>query len=252
MLFAANGERVAESGQARIIDITPATVSRLSGQFNAVWNRDPTPEEREGMISEFIREEVLYREAVALGLDRDDAVVRQRMRLKMEFLSDGMAGSLMPDEATLADWFKGHAKDFTPPAIVSFVQIPLGEQDDARALISRLEAGAGPGLVGRSSLLPQHLDEATEAVVDGNFGTGYYALLTQLPVGRWAGPVESSYGTHVVMVRSRVSPPTPALDEVRRQVVESWRREQSETLRDTQFSTLLSRYEIVRSDGVQE
>lgn len=231
------------------IEITPQVGERIAGQFRAVWNRDPTPHEREGLISEFIREEVLYRDALALGLDRDDAVIRQRMRLKMEILSDGIAGALTPDDATLAAWFEPRAQEFASPPQVTFLQVPLKSADDAAALLARLKAGADPGEAARGSLLPQRLEAAAPKVVDGNFGRGFYDALAAAPEGRWSGPVASAYGPHLVKVIARSNAGRPTLDAVRTDVLDAWRREQAQALRKTQFDALVARYRIVRSDG---
>ncbi len=252
LFYASRNDVGSVTDPASVIEITPDLSERIAGQFRGVWQRDPTPQEREGLIDDFIREEVLYRDALALGLDRDDAVIRQRMRLKMELLSDGMAESLTPDDATLVAWFKPRAQEFAPPPEVTFVQVPLDPADDATAMLARLNAGADPGVRGGGSLLPQRLEAAAPSVVDGNFGVGFYDALAAAPEGRWSGPVKSGYGRHLVKVlaRSRASP--PALEAVRPQVLEAWRREQAQVLREEQFRTLLARYRIVRSDRTAE
>jgi hypothetical protein len=246
-----NGVAVVSNPAARI-EITPQVAERIAGQFRAVWNRDPTPQEREGLIRDFIHEEVLYRDALALGLDRDDPVIRQRMRLKMEILSEGMVASLTPDDATLAAWFEPRAQSFAPPPAVTFLQVPLDPADDAAAVLARLEAGADPAGAARGSLLPQRLEAAVPKVVDSNFGIGFYDALATAPEGRWSGPLKSAYGLHLVKVLARFSSDRPTLDAVRAAVLEAWRREQAQVLRKSQFDALMARYRIVRSDGGTE
>ncbi len=233
---------------AAVINITPEVAERIAGQFRATRQRDPTPQEREGLIDDFIREEVLYRDALALGLDRNDPVIRQRMRLKMELLSEGMAQSLTPDDATLAAWFQSRSHQFASPPQVTFVQVPLNAGDDAAAVLARLNAGANPGEFARGSLLPPGLEEAAPQVVDGNFGRGFYDALAAAPKGRWSGPVKSAYGTHLVKILARSNASGASLDTVRPQVLEAWRREQAEVMRKQQFDALKARYKIVRSD----
>ena len=249
LLYGSRNDVAIGPDPAARIAITPEVAERIAGQFRAVWRRDPTPQEREGLISDFIREEVLYRDALALGLDRDDAVIRQRMRLKMELLSDGMAGSLTPDDATLAAWFENHAQEFAPPPQVTFLQVSLNPAASAAAVLARLNAGADPGKLGISSLLPQRLEAAAPKVVDSNFGMGFYDALAAAPEGRWSGPVESTYGPHLVKVLARSNGGRPTLDAVRAKVLEAWRREQAQVLRNAQFDALVARYRIVRTDG---
>jgi hypothetical protein len=233
---------------AALIKITPDLAERIAGQFRATRQRDPSPQEREGLIDDFIREEVLYRDALALGLDRNDPVIRQRMRLKMEVLSDGMAQSLTPDDATLAAWFESRAQQFAPPRQVTFLQVMLNAGDDLARARARLNAGADPGEFGRGSLLPQRLEDAVPQVVDSNFGQGFYDALAAAPEGYWSGPIRSAYGPHLVKILARSNAGRPTLDAVRAQVLEAWRREQAEVLRKQQFDALVARYRIVRSD----
>jgi hypothetical protein len=252
LVYGSRNDTAIAPDAAAVIEITPQLADRLASQFKGVWQRDPSPEEREALINDFIREEVLYRDALALGLDRDDAVIRQRMRLKMELLSDGMAGSLVPDDATLAAWFEPRAQEFAPPPRVTFLQVQLQPAEDAAALLARLNDGADPRDAGRGSLLPQRLEAATPQVVDGSFGVGFYDALATAPEDRWSGPVESAYGPHLVKILVRSGATRPSFDTVRDAVLHAWRREQAQALREAQFDALTARYRIVRSDGARQ
>jgi hypothetical protein len=248
LLYGSRNDNAIGPDPAALIQITPELADRIVAQFRTTQQRDPSPQEREGLIDDFIREEVLYRDALALGLDRNDPVIRQRMRLKMEILSEGMAQSLTPDDATLAAWFEPRAQQFASSRQMTFLQVLLSPRDDPAAAMARLNAGADPHEFGGGSLLPERLEDAVPQVVDSNFGRGFYEALVGAPEGRWSGPVRSGYGSHLVKVLARSNGGRPTLDAVRTQVMEAWRREQAELMRKQQFDALMARYRVVRLD----
>lgn len=228
----------------RVIEVSPAQVDRLEDQFQAVWRRPPTEPELAGLIDDFVREEVYYREALALGFDRDDTVVRRRLRQKMEFLGDAGAGALAPDDAELRAHFEAHLERFTPPARVTFRQVFLGEDDPAAALAALAE-GTEPGALGRATLLPPALEAATWTAVDGTFGEGFFTAVSELPPGEWGGPVTSGFGEHLVLLLDREPATPPPFEAVRTAVEEDWRRDAAEALREEQFRALRDRYQVI-------
>lgn len=228
----------------RLIEVTPAQMDRLGGQFEAVWRRRPTAVEREALAEDFVREEIYYREALALGLDRDDTVIRRRLRQKMEFLSDAGAGALAPDEATLRAFFEKHVDRFTPAAQVTFRQVFLGDTD-AAPVLAALAEGADPGGVGSRTLLPATMSAATQASVDGTFGDGFFAAVSALEPGAWRGPVESAFGPHLVQLLEAAPEEPPSFEAVRGDVEEAWRRRSAEDLREARYRALRERYEVI-------
>lgn len=228
----------------RVITVTPAQVERLTEQFEAVWRRPPTRAEQTGLIDDFVREEVYYREALALGLDRDDTVIRRRLRQKMEFLSDAGAGAPASGEAELRAFFESNIDQFTPPARIAFRQVLIDDAEVAKGLAA-LAAGADPGMLGRGTLLPPVMEAATAASVDGTFGDGFFAAVSALGIGPWQGPVESVFGMHLVQLLDREPAVVPAFEAVQVEVEEVWRRQSSDALRDAEYRALLGRYEVV-------
>ncbi len=227
-----------------VIEVTPQIRDGLAAQFVSTWNRQPTPDEIAGLMAEYVKEEVLYREAVALGLDQGDPVIRQRLRLKMEFIGEGATAALVPTEAELAAWYAANASDYTPPATVSFDQVMLADPAEAEATLSALQEGADPATLGRGSLLPARIERATANVVDGTFGRDFYSDVAGLEQGVWSGPVESAYGAHVVRLFDVTVAEALPLEQVRDAVAEGWRREQADLTREAQFQAFLSRYEV--------
>jgi hypothetical protein len=227
---------------------------RLISTFEATWRRPPTAEELDYMIGQQVREEVYVREALALGLDADDAVIRQRLQMKMVFLTESGAEAIAPDDATLQAHLEANPDRFVVPAQLAFEQILLAEgigRDEAARVAAQLDAGGDPGEAARPSLMPPAFRLAPEQVVDGTFGSGFFDGLAALPVGTWAGPVETGLGSHLVRVTERREALLPALPEIRDRVERDWRAALSERLREERYEALLSRYEVVRPDPSQ-
>jgi parvulin-like peptidyl-prolyl isomerase len=227
-----------------LIEITAEDLDRLSMQFASTWNRPPTDAEITGLLESLIREEVLYREALALGLDDGDAIIRQRLRLKMEFFGEAVAAAMTPDEQTLAAWYAEHADDFTPPPRISLRQITLAAPEDAASVLAALEGGVDPGTLGQPTLLPSAVDGGSQLSVDGMFGPGVFDTVTAQPVGIWQGPVASSFGWHLFLLLAIDRPEAPPLAEVQDAVIAAWRQAQAETLREAQYDTFRARYDI--------
>ena len=227
-----------------LIEVTPTQVERLVGQFETVWRRPPTAAEREGLVDDYVMEEVYYREALALGLDRDDTVIRRRLRQKMEFIGDAAAGALVPDDTALRAHLEANPERFAAPAHVTFRQLFLGDQSPTAALAA-LARGADPEGVGRASLLPPAMEAAVETTVDGTFGAGFFEAVSLLAPGAWGGPVTSAYGAHLVLLEEAKPATAPAFAAVRAEVEAGWRQEKAAELRAAQYRALLGRYRVV-------
>ncbi|HRW14382.1 peptidylprolyl isomerase [Amaricoccus sp.] len=230
--------------EAAVIEVTPAQIERLSAQFEAVWRRAPEAEELQALAEDFVREEVYYREALALGLDRDDTVIRRRLRQKMEFLADSGAGAIEPNEDDLRDYFTAHLDRFTRPERASFRQVFLGE-DDPAPVLAALSGGGDPSGLGHNSLLPEKVEAAAATAVDGTFGDGFFAAVTALEPGEWRGPVASAFGAHLVRLDVLEPAQTPSFDQVRKLVESEWRQQAAEDLREAQYQAMRQHYEVV-------
>ncbi len=243
-----------ETEAADVITLRPETAARLAERFTATWFRPPTPQEMDSLMRSWALEEVYVREAVALGLDRGDQVVRQRLNQKMQFLAESGVAVLDPDDAALQAYLDKNEDDFLPPASIAFDQLllPNDQPEVIEDFRSRLENGADPATLAPPSLLPATLTMTPAPVVDRTFGTGFSAALATLPVGAWGGPVESGYGWHLVRVTSKSAPPLPPLSEIRDRVEAEWRRAISKEQRASFGEALLERYTIVmpRADEV--
>jgi hypothetical protein len=251
--------RVAEPSAERPdrIVVGEERVAMLAATFERTWLRPPDADELRALVDEHVIEEVLYREALALGLDRDDLIVRRRMRQKMELLNDGLAES-EPDEAALRAFLAAHPDRFRAPARFGFEQVFVSSDADgagARSaeLLARLRAGAEPGALGDATLLPRRQDAATPAEVASSFGPEFAEALARAPADVWSGPVESAFGLHLVRVGAREPERLPELEEIRSAVEREWQAERrAEALRRF-HDALRARYEVeVRMPGSPE
>jgi hypothetical protein len=233
------------------IVITQSDVEALQANFARTWQRPPTMQELPRLVEEKVRGEIAYREAVAMGLDVNDAYIKQRLKTKLEFMLEDISTLDQPTDQELADYLAQHREKFRREAQVSFVQVYLGEQpseqEAARVLAQLTEAGADAELetYGKSIMLPLAVSASPLSVVDRRFGSGFTAQLKGFPVGQWQGPVVSSYGYHLVQVNGRVAAMDPPLEGVRREVMRELVAERIKTVKETTYAGLREQYEVV-------
>ena len=197
-----------KSDAPREIVVGEARVEALAENFAKTWMRPPTAQELKGLVDDYVAEEVYYREAIAMGLDRDDTVIRRRLRQKMEFISEDVASAVPPTDAQLQQYLEQHADKFVRAPRLTFQQVFFsGEkrgQDasrDAERLLAELQAGRGPANpldAGDPTLLPAAMESASSQEIANTFGSEFAAKVEEAPVGQWAGPFESGYGMHIV------------------------------------------------------
>ena len=238
------------------IVVTEAHVARLIEIFGRTWQRPPTERELQGLVDEHIKEEILYREALAMGLDRDDTIIRRRLRQKMEFLYEDLAAQNDPADAELEAYLAEHVERFRIEGPLSFAHVYIsidrrGDKaiDDAKALLARLnrdpEASGDVASLGDRLPLPSGYESTTASEIAKMFGRAFAERVSGLPVGEWSGPVESGYGLHLVLVSERSEDRMPELAEVREAVTRDWRVREREQTNDELFQKLREKYRVV-------
>lgn len=225
------------------IVLDPDQAERLRGRFEQTWNRPPTEAELEGMFRAWALEEAYVREAIALGLDQDDPVIRQRLSLKMRFLAESASTVAEVDDATLQAHLEANEARFRRPASLAFEQVPVS-RETAGEVLAALGEGAAPAQYAGSSLLPATLELTRAPVIDRSFGAGFAEALRALPRDSWQGPVESGFGLHLVRVTDLAEGGLPALDEIREQVETDWRAERGRESQEAFAEALLARYAV--------
>jgi hypothetical protein len=242
------------SDAPRDIVVSEARVEALAESFATVWMRPPTPEEIKGLIDDHIAEEIYYREAIAMGLDQDDTVIRRRLRQKIEFISEDAATATEPTDAELRTYLAAHPEKFLEPAELTFVQVYFSTEqrgDQARPsaerLLAELQAGRGPAILaeaGDPTLLPGEMQSASAQVIVNAFGSDFAEQVLAAPVGQWTGPLQSGFGLHLVRVDDRKAGATPAFEQIRPIVVREWQSGQRTEFNKAFLDGLRAKYDI--------
>ena len=237
------------------IVVSEARIRNLAQNVRRTWQRPPTRQELEGLVEGHVREEVLYREALALGLDRDDTIIRRRLQQKMEFIAEEAAAVAQPSDQELEQYLAAHGDAFRVESRVTFTQVYLDPAKrgtalagDAARLLGTL--GAAGGAVGTAGMgdslmmLDPRYENASSSEIARLFGTGFAEALVRQPVGKWTGPIASGYGVHLVKVESLTPGGTPALDQVRPLVMREWSNARRQEIARAFYEKLRSRYTV--------
>ena len=241
----------------RVIRVTVADVSRLDAGWQARYNRPPTKEELAGLVRDHVREIALYRHAVAMGLDKNDTVIRRMLGQKLRTLTQNLVElSLSPSDQELAGYFEANAERYRPPELVTFTQLfvdpdrrgdaTLTDAEEIRAgLRERGEPGQGLEKVGDPFMLQRYYPRKPQEEIAKQFGRGFAESAFGLAPGAWHGPVLSGYGVHLVYVHDLEDAPLPELSDVQEQVKLDWVEERRRELQEQYMNEVLSQYEIV-------
>ena len=258
-----------ETSQPGKILITQGRIESLEIAFSRTWRRPPTTGELEGLLRDYIREEVFAREAVALGLDKDDTIIRRRLRQKLEFVSEDVAAHAEPTDEQLRAYLKEHADAFRGDRRFTFRQVYLDPQRrganlgrDAAQLLAQLRRSgsqADIAALGDSLMLEHEFKALSASEAVKQFGEKYAAKLGEMPVGQWQGPIESGFGVHLVFMAERTDGSMPALEDVLPAVRREWTNARRMETNEKFYGNLLQRYvvtierpEVVKATDVKQ
>jgi hypothetical protein len=236
------------------IVVTEGQIEHLAMGFARTWQRPPSADELEGLIREHLREEVYYREAMALGLDKDDIIIRRRLRQKLEFISEDVAAQVEPTDEQLRAYLKAYPEAFRVERRFTFRQVYLNPKrrreslahDAAQLLVQLHRTGdkADTLSLGDSFLLEHDFDAVPASEVAKQFGEKFAAQLNELQPGQWQGPVESGYGVHLVFISERTIGRLPALEEIRDAVRRKWANARRLEANEQFYQGLLKHYTV--------
>jgi hypothetical protein len=238
------------------IELTVGDLSQLVQVFRAQWRRDPAPEEFRLLVEEKAREEILYREALALGLDKDDTIVKRRLAQKMQFLAEDVAAAREPSIEELATWYQAHNDRFVFPPRVSFRQLYFSTdrrhaaaRDDAAAALTKLAGQPEDSSLAASladvSMFQDYYRDRTPEYLGKEFGPSFALTVAKLAPGSWQGPFESGFGWHLVFVDTLIPGRAPAFEEVEDEVKRAWLAERKvEAWRKT-YDDLRAKYTVL-------
>ncbi|WP_109355979.1 peptidyl-prolyl cis-trans isomerase [Sphingorhabdus sp. EL138] len=229
------------------ITIGESDVARLQAGWVQNFRRPPTQDELDGLIDQEIKEEIYYREALRLGLDRNDPLIRRRLFTKMRFLDNQEDAEDNPSDALLQKWLDDHPDKYALSSIYDLEQVYLGQDPESSTLaqLDGLNQGAvEPNTIRQPISLPAKLVQAEASQITRQFGEKFAAKLSTLPVGQWQGPVESGFGQHFVKITAKIPGKAPALKDVRQSVSNDWQAAQTARLEEAAFDKYRKQYDI--------
>ncbi len=243
------------SNDGRQIVISAGEVEWLRDSWKKRWSRPPTAEELDGIVRAYLRELVLSREAVAMGLDKDDTVIRRRLAQKLEFLSQDLVEFTNPSDEELAAYMSENIALYEAPAVATMTQIfydPDKRDDQAleeaerqkKILNAREFAPDHVNGLGDSFFLQKYYPERSQSDIARLFGSGFAKGIAGLPVERWSGPILSGYGVHLVYIHDRQAAVAPTLRAVRDKVLADWQDDKRKELGDRYITGLLASYDV--------
>lgn len=245
-----------QTDQADQIVLTPDDLRQIAIAWMAQGRSRPTPEQVAALVEGRVREEVLYREALALGLDKDDTIVKRRLAQKMDFLAEDAAALREPNRQELETWFRNHRDAFAAPPRASFTHIyfssdrrgEAGKDEAAKALGALAgEPRDTPAVskVGDPFMFQEVYGDRTPAQIVSLFGPGFATALFQARPGSWQGPIASGYGWHLVFVDTITPSRVPAFEEVEPDVRAEFIAEQRARSKEKAFTAMRARYTVV-------
>jgi peptidyl-prolyl cis-trans isomerase C len=231
-------------------------LKQLDISFYSQWHRQPTPDEFTGLVEQFIRQEILYREALAMGLDKDDTIVKRRMAQKMEFLSEDVKTAHEPTSEDLKAWYANNTEKFASPDRATFRHLFFGfdmhgdnAKKDAEATLQRIaamseETGADKAHADPFMFQDYYGDRAAYQLAK-EFGPAFAVGMFKLKPGSWQGPIESGYGWHLVWIESIAPGGVPAFEEVEPDVKTAWLADQKAIQWQKAYATMRAKYEVI-------
>ena len=253
-----NGSRPAPDG-VEPVRISAGEVQWLKETYSKQWLRPPDANELQGLVTDLVNEELLAREAQAMGLGENDTIIRRRLAQKLKFLVEDTSRLAEPTDAELSQYFEANAARFEDSPRLSFFQIyfnPENREDaakDAGLVLAELSTNASHDVaeLGDRFLLGSEMVDADQQLVANAFGDEFADALLTVEPGKWSGPLKSGYGTHLVFVSAREATRKPAFLAVRDKVVAEWRRESEQKVSQEYLARLREKYGVEFEDSVK-
>jgi peptidyl-prolyl cis-trans isomerase C len=255
LLYAVFSEPAAKETDKTVV-VSAGEIEWMNTAWKKRWNRPPTTEELDGLIKQYIKETVLYREALTMGLNKHDQVIRRRLAQKLEFLAKDLVALTPPTEKELQAYFMEHQEYYSESTLFTFTQVFIDPDkrgdatlDDAEkikaALIAMGENIDDVNELGDNLMLQNYYPEKDQAEIEKQFGSGFAESLVELSPGQWHGPVLSGYGVHLVYLHSIVEPPAIVLEDVHKRVTLDWETEKGIELNQQFYESLREQYTII-------
>ncbi len=241
--------RAPDLGERRIV-VNGSVVANLAMRWTESYRRPPSPEELDGLLADYVKDQVYYREALRLGLDKEDEVVMRRLRNKMVVLATSDTEAAKPDDQVLRNMIAANPARYAPEAQFGFEQVFLGGDTPAArnaipAALVKLRHNVSPFTVGEPVPIPESFQDTAASNIAALFGDEFVQSLRSLPIDQWSGPVLSGLGLHAVRVTTRSTSATPQLGKVRQQVENDWRTAARQRAEADAYKRILTGYDVV-------
>lgn len=239
--------RAPDLGERRIV-VDEKVVASLVNRFQDSFRRLPTKDETDGLIRDWVQDQVYYREALNLGLDQDDEVVIRRLRRKMEAMAVAEAESRTPSDEELQALIDKDPARYAEDPRTSFEQVYLGADTPENRKLAEgqlAELRRGKSVPAVPAPLPASFNQASGDEISSQFGDEFTIALRNVAPGQWTGPLASGLGLHLVRVNARGAPQPPALDKVRQRVENDWRAAANARARADAYARILKGYDVV-------
>jgi peptidyl-prolyl cis-trans isomerase C len=248
-----------EEDTSRNIVVNKSKVQWMQASWEKRRNRLPTQEELDGLIAQYVKEKILYNEAVKMGLDKDDGMIRRRLAQKVEFLAKDLVIYTPPTEQDLKKYYDEHQDKYTPDATYTFMQIyfnpdkrgnaTLDDANKAKEILNKEKSNIQDFTrFGDNFMVGSSFEATSEFNIGRNFGTGFSQELVKLEPGKWHGTILSGYGVHLVYIKEIVIPPVKPLSQVKDEVLQAWTSERQRKLNEDFYAALKEAYTIVVED----
>ena len=262
LLYGVFSDPVPKEDEKTIV-VSTGEIEWMQTAWQKRWNRPPTAAELDGLIQQYVRETVLYREALTMGLNQHDQVIRRRLAQKLEFLAKDLVALTPPTDAELLTYFSEHQDRYQEPVRYTFTQVFIDPDkrgdttlDDAKVikatLVAQGDALENAGALGDDFMLQHYYPDKDQAEIQKLFGSGFAESLAELSPGQWHGPVLSGYGVHLVYVDNISNPPAPVFAEVRERVAQDWESEKGNELNEQFYANLRDQYTVVIQEPAAE
>jgi len=246
-LIFASYQLVPSSNVSSTLVVSKQRIDNLSNAFQATWYRQPTDEELNSLIDHYILEELYYREALILGLDQDDAVIRRRLQQKVEFISKDLSSIIDASDTELEQYLAANIEEYRGESTYSFIQVYLDPTKHQQPFQLAQQWLAGMDSIkpdGDATMLPSVILAKSQRVISSIFGDELAAYVANAKPDLWLGPVASSFGLHLIYISENQHQPVPSLDKVRDKVSRDWAFEQEKKIKNTMDENLLKKYNI--------
>ena len=233
--------------------VSAGKIEHLASLFSRTWQRPPTRAELEGLIDDYVREEIAYREGMKMGLDQDDTIIRRRIRQKLDFIADDLGSQIEPTEEQLTTFLNETPDSYRIDPRITFRQVfldperhALDLQESVAKLLDTLKSDptADAYQLGDQTLLEYQNVDRSKREVANNFGPQFAEEIVKLPLQLWHGPIRSAYGVHAVYISERTDGRLPPLNEVRDLVRRDWEQKHRKDLVESFYQELMKKYEV--------